>query len=112
MPNHHLPYKHVSHCAAYAGFKIHTRAKICHFDVFGCFSMVFVRIRQLEIFKRLTERFITLTIMANDVDKEKRMLNSINRLLLTKFTFDERDLAEEANVSVEEARDMLESMQI
>jgi len=50
--------------------------------------------------------------MANDVDKEKRMLNSINRLLLTKFPFDERDLAEEANVSVEEARDMLESMQI
>lgn len=46
------------------------------------------------------------------VDKEKRMLNAINRLLLTKDTFDERDLAEEANVSVEEARDMLERMQI
>ena len=52
-------------------------------------------------------------IMANYyVDKEKRMLNAINRLLLTKSRFDERDLAEEANVSVEEAREMLESMQI
>ena len=58
-------------------------------------------------------RFITLMIMANYyVDKEKRMLNAINRLLLTKSRFDERDLAEEANVSVEEAREMLESMQI